>query len=114
MWRLPSVSRKLLLTAMVALLGGCGEPAPESLTRGDELYDYYCRNCHQQKGLGPFLEQLPLTSTSLKRHEISLLITRGYPRRHHDMPVFSQLSLEQADALAHFILQQRRRNTDSR
>lgn len=99
----------MILASIV--LSGCGEPSPQSLKHGDELYAYYCKSCHAQKGMGPFLERLPLTSASLKRHEVVLMIKHGYPQGHSDMPVFSQLSLEQADAIAEFILQQRHRTS---
>ena len=100
-----------LLLALTGLgLSGCGETPPERLKKGDELYSYYCRNCHEQQGMGPFLEQLPLTPASLQRHEVVLMIKHGYPQGHRGMPVFPQLSHEQADTLAHYILQQRYRH----
>ncbi|MBR9829206.1 MAG: cytochrome c [Oceanospirillales bacterium] len=99
----------LLLAATGLSLSACSEPSPEQLSRGDELYAYYCQNCHQQQGLGPLLEQLPLTPRSLKRHEIILMIKHGYSQGHGSMPVFPQLSDTQADAIAHYILQQRPR-----
>ncbi|GAA0695973.1 hypothetical protein GCM10009104_24840 [Marinobacterium maritimum] len=109
--RLPHL---LLLTLTGLGLSGCGETPPERLKEGDELYAYYCRNCHEQKGMGPYLEQLPLTATSLKQHEVVLMIKHGYPQGHRSMPVFPQLSHEQADALALYILQQRyRRRTQA-
>ncbi len=101
----------LLLSAMAGLgLSGCGETPPEKLKKGDELYAYYCRSCHEQQKMGAFLEQLPLTPASLKHHEVVLMIKHGYPQGHRSMPVFPQLSHEQADAVARFILQQRYRH----
>jgi mono/diheme cytochrome c family protein len=86
------------------LLTGCGDPPPGQMKQGDELYTYYCQNCHQQSGLGPFLERLPPTEPPLQRHEIVLMIEQ---RKTH-MPTFSQLSDQQADALAAFVIERRR------
>ncbi|GAA0791413.1 c-type cytochrome [Marinobacterium sediminicola] len=107
--RTPGLIRLLLLPLTGLILSGCSDPSPQQLKKGDELYSYYCRNCHEVKGLGPFLEQLPLTASSLKQHEVVLMIKHGYPQGHEAMPVFTQLSHEQADAVARFILQQRYR-----
>jgi len=90
------------------LLTACSDPPPERMKQGDQLYAYYCQNCHQQTGLGPFLEQVPLTERSLQRHEIVLMIKHGYDQGHKHMPTFSQLSDLQADALAAFVIERRR------
>lgn len=90
------------------LLTACGDPPPERMKQGDQLYAYYCQNCHQQTGLGPFLGQVPLTERSLQRHEIVLMIKHGYDQGHKHMPTFSQLSDLQADALAAFVIERRR------
>jgi mono/diheme cytochrome c family protein len=90
------------------LLTGCGDPPPGQMKQGDELYTYYCQNCHQQSGLGPFLERLPPTEPPLQRHEIVLMIKHGYEQRKTHMPTFSQLSDQQADALAAFVIERRR------
>jgi len=89
------------------LLSGCGDPPPERMKRGDRLYAYYCQECHQRSGLGPMLEQLPLTESSMKYHEIILMIKHGYIQGHTQMPTFQQLSDQQADALASFLMEQR-------
>ncbi len=109
MRRISRLSRLLLVALAGFGLSGCGEPSPDKLQDGDELYAYYCRSCHEQQGLGAYLEQLPLTSASLKQHEVVLMIKHGYPQGHRNMPMFPQLSHEQADTLARYILQQRYR-----
>jgi len=96
----------VLITSL--LLTGCGDPPPERMKKGDQLYSYYCLNCHEQSGLGPFLQQLPLRERSLQRHEIVLMIKHGYDQGHTHMPTFRQLSDQQADALAAFVIQHRR------
>lgn len=94
-----------LITAL--LLAGCGDPPPERMKRGDQLYTYYCQNCHQQENLGPFMEQIPVTEHSLQQHEIVLMIKHGYKQGHQHVPTFSQLSDQQADALATFVIETR-------
>ncbi len=104
-----TLSRRLLPVLLGLSLGGCGETPPERLKAGDALYAYYCQSCHERSGLGPLLEQLPMTPASLQHHEVMLMIKHGYPQGHRSMPVFPQLSDQQADALAGYILQQRKR-----
>lgn len=100
--------RYFVLSIIPLLLTACGETPPERMKQGDKLYAYYCQNCHQKAGLGPFLEQVPLTERSLQRHEIVLMIKHGYDQGHTHMPTFSQLSDLQADALAEFVIERRR------
>lgn len=106
---MPARLRPLLLMLTPLALSACSDPPPERLKGGDELYAYYCRNCHQQQGLGPQLERLPARTPPLQRHEVVLMIKHGYGEAHRNMPVFTQLSDAQADAVAHYILLQRQR-----
>lgn len=91
----------------VLLLTGCGDPPPERMKSGDRLYAYYCQDCHLRSGLGPMLERIPFTDNSMKYHEIVLMIKHGYSQGHSQMPTYQQLSDEQADALASFLMEQR-------
>jgi len=103
------------MAATVALLlSGCGDPSPERMKRGDRLYAYYCQDCHQRSGLGPMLEQIPFTENSMRHHEVVLMIKHGYKQGHTLMPAFHQLSDEQADALAGFLIEQRLQQAKSR
>lgn len=105
--------RVLTLLASVTallLLSGCDQtPDPKSLTRslktGNDLYAYYCKDCHRNRGLGPHLENLPVTERSLKDYEIMLIIKFGYSDR-HSMPSFD-LSDENAEAIAEYLVQVR-------
>src|SRR5690554_449777 len=97
-----------VIPVLSLLLIGCGDPPPERMKKGDQLYGYYCRKCHETTGLGPFLEQVPLTERSMQQHEIVLMIKHGYDQGHAHMPTFKQLSDQQADALAQFVIEQRR------
>lgn len=96
--------RTLLLGfTLLPLLSGCGETPPERMKAGDELYGYYCLDCHQQKGMGPYLENAPAGADAPAIYEIVLMVKHGYDLGHKGMPSFPQLSDEQADAVASFI-----------
>ncbi len=102
--------RPLLIGLVVMpLLSGCGDTPPERMKAGDELYEYYCRSCHENKGLGPYLEQFPAGPDAPAIYEIVLMIKHGYDLGHKGMPSFPQLSDEQADAVSDFIHSRRPR-----
>lgn len=96
-----------LLPLLLPLLQGCGETPPERMTKGEQLYDYYCRHCHREQGLGPYLEHLPAGPDAAAPYEIVLMIKHGYNLGHRGMPSFPQLSEKQADAVALYIHQRR-------
>lgn len=94
----------VLVMLSMLLLSGCDrEINPSRLKNGDELYTYYCEGCHKARGLGPLLENIPVTEQSLKDYEIVLVIKYGY-NDNHSMPTFAELSPEQADAIASYIV----------
>ena len=91
----------------VLLLTGCGDTPPERMKKGVQLYAYYCQECHERSGLVPMLAEIPLSKASLKHHEIVLMIKHGFTQGHSRMPAFPQLTDQQADALAAFVIKQR-------
>lgn len=97
--------RPLLLPGLVLLLGpsltACDRSNPATLQQGDELYDYYCASCHEERGLGRQLEHLPPQQRSMQAHEIVLMVTRGYTGQHPEFTL-AELSDSQADALARY------------
>lgn len=100
------ISLALLILA-TSLLAGCEKPFdPSKLTGGEELYSYYCMECHKRNGLGEHLEQVPVNKAPLKDYEIVLIIKYGY-NKSHAMPTFGNLSAEQADAIATYLITQR-------
>ncbi|SEG61455.1 Cytochrome C oxidase, cbb3-type, subunit III [Marinobacterium lutimaris] len=82
-------------------MSGCSSKDPDRLSKGDDLYDYYCAACHEENNLGRYLEQVPLHQRQMQAYEIVLMLKQGYSGAH---PEFSlpQLSDEQADAVARF------------
>ena len=87
------------------LLSACStEKDPALLRKGDELYAYYCKECHNRVGIGPFYEQLPAGRQRLQSYQIVLMIKYGYDVEGHRMPEFTHLSDEQADALAEYVV----------
>ncbi|WP_370279706.1 cytochrome c [Pontibacterium sp.] len=98
----------LLVACLSLATTGCEQKFdPARLTKGDELYDYYCIGCHKSRGLGPYLENLPITENSLKDYQIMLVIKYGY-NESHSMPTFDNLSAEQAEAVSSYMVQKRR------
>lgn len=104
----------LFFVLSLVCLSGCDrELDPSKLSQGDELYAYYCQGCHKARGLGDYLENLPLIDTSLKDYEILLVIKYGYNTT-HSMPTFSNLSDEQADAIATYLVKTRQQHQQSK
>lgn len=98
----------LLVACLSMATSGCEKKFdPTRLTGGKELYDYYCIGCHETRGLGPYLENLPITENSLKDYQIMLVIKYGY-NESHSMPTFDNLSAEQAEAVSSYMVQKRR------
>ncbi len=90
-----------LLLSCLSLLSACSSDDPSRLSKGDELYEYYCAACHEDRGLGRYLEKVPLNSRNMKAYEIVLMLKQDYSGKH---PPFSlpQLTDKQADAVAAF------------
>lgn len=93
--------RLLIQLPSLFILTACSGDDPARLTKGDELYDYYCAACHEERGLGRHLEKLPLNLRNMKAYEIVLMLKQHYSSKH---PAFSlpQLSDAQAAAFARF------------
>lgn len=95
----------LLLTLCGSLLlTGCDrEIPPERMKSGEDLYNYYCKTCHENRGPGAHMEYLA-DQEPMKPYKIILMIKYGYNQDKHSMPVFDQLSEEQADAVARHVV----------
>lgn len=91
----------LLLSSLI--LSGCAEENPLQLKQGDQLYSYYCMQCHIKNGVGAMYEYLPENRKKMTSYEIVLMIKHGYSMG-HQMPVFTQLSDKQADAIAKYVV----------
>lgn len=102
------LSRPLLLLSLFILLAGCKQsPDPSRMTRGDQLYDYYCRECHTYRGLGDELQNLPVGVSQLEVNDLILMIKHGY-RFGHPMGHFPQMSDQQAETVARYAVELRR------
>lgn len=94
----------LILTLSCLLISGCEqELTPDRMTSGEDLYNYYCMNCHEQHGPGAHMERYA-DKEPMKPYKIILMIKFGYNQDKHSMPVFDQLSEEQADAIARHVI----------
>jgi len=100
--------RRFTLTAItlsLALLAGCGERAPKHLLAGDRLYDFYCQECHQNRGPGAHLEKRDQSKPALEAHELFVLIRYGYHLRHKNLPSFPELTPIQTDRLVSYVIE---------
>jgi len=93
------LKRFILLTVLTFTLSGCNDDSPERMKAGDQLYGYYCQQCHVKKGLGANMEHISAERRNLKDYEIVLMIKYGY-QMGHEVNSFSQLSDDQAQAIA--------------
>nr|WP_232846276.1 cytochrome c [Amphritea pacifica] len=85
-------------------LCGCSDSAPQTdSTDGEKLYGLYCETCHKSDGSGKFLKGIPANRyTSLQKDQVIMLIRQGDPSR-PDMPTFTNLTEEQASAIADYL-----------
>lgn len=107
------LSQLLALCLISTFLIGCGEKDPSRLKTGEELYSYYCMDCHKKENLGGYFENYPKKARPLKDYEIVLIIKYGYSNG-HSMPVFSQLSDAQADTVARYAVSLREKYSPER
>jgi len=102
---------RLILSALLLLtLVGCSDEAeqnvaltPETMTRGSDLYNYYCRHCHKVRGPGELLEHRDTSRRALKNHELMMLMQFGDSERHRNMPTFMDTDPEKLQLIANYI-----------
>ncbi|WP_415899262.1 c-type cytochrome [Neptuniibacter sp. QD48_11] len=93
-----------LLCTTALLLSGCDrEIPPERMKSGEDLYGYYCKECHTKHGPGAYMEKFA-GKEPMEAYKIILMIKYGYNKEKHSMPVFDQLSEKQADAVAQYVV----------
>jgi len=107
------LSQICYLLLLCTAISGCTEEDPLKLKQGDQLYSYYCMQCHIKNGVGAMYEHLPQNRKKMASYEIVLMIKHGYSMG-HQMPVFSQLSDEQADAIAEFVVKIQKEQPEKR
>ncbi|WP_168926827.1 c-type cytochrome [Nitrincola schmidtii] len=102
----------LTLAAVMFLISGCDrEPSPKNMTRGDQLYAYYCQECHTYQGLGAQLQNLPPGVNQLQVHDVVLIIKHG-AQLGHPMGRFPGLSDQQAFTVAEYAVAMRRQERE--
>ncbi|WP_299180280.1 cytochrome c [uncultured Neptuniibacter sp.] len=98
------ISAYFVLLFCSLILAGCDrETPPEKMTAGEDIYGYYCKNCHENKGPGANMERFA-GKQPMKPYKIILMIKYGFNQDSHSMPLFDQLSEEQADAVARYVV----------
>ncbi|QEW05436.1 c-type cytochrome [Nitrincola iocasae] len=102
-----------LLLFMLFLTACDADIPPAKMTSGEQLYGYYCRECHTYRGLGDELQNLPVGISQLQVHDVVLIIKHGY-QFGHPMGHFPDLSDEQANTVARYAVDLRRRQREQR
>ena len=89
---------------LALLLSGCSDSDMQTTsTDGKELYSLYCDSCHKSDGSGKFLKGIPANKmTRLRYDQVVLLIRQGDPGR-PDMPFFTNLTQQQAEAIVNYL-----------
>lgn len=95
------------LTLLTFVLAGCTDDQDKlaNLRSGDELYTYYCADCHAKRGPGAKFENRNKNRRALAEYQILLLMEMGDPKRHAGMPTFPQLEPAQKGKIARHIVQ---------
>jgi len=109
-----TIKSTLFLTAalLVGGLAGCSrEDASEAASPADDialgktLFNDNCTDCHNRSGRGDYLNRIP--ATLLTRRSASELATWIEGRdMHREMPSFTDLSNQEREALAAYLLSQ--------
>lgn len=105
----------LLLAATLLVVGcedsaapsaGAGHQHPE-LTTGEELFNLHCSPCHGTKGWGNFLKGMPAAAaTEMSAGGIAHKVrTRRSPDDPLQMPVFDDMSAQEATKIANYVLE---------
>ncbi|MCV6589515.1 MAG: cytochrome c [Marinobacterium sp.] len=112
---LPSINHTLYMVmtcVLVGLLSGCNSEesnlavrTPEQMTRGSELYNYYCRHCHKIRGPGELLNNRDPSRPPLEHHQLIVLMQFGDRERHRNMPTFLDVRPAQLDRIADYVVQ---------
>lgn len=103
----------LFLLSLLFLTACEREVPPSKMTSGDQLYAYYCQECHTYRGLGAELQNLPAGVSQLQVHDVVLIIKHGY-QFGHPMGHFPDLSNEQANTVATYAVDLRRHQREQR
>lgn len=103
------MSSRLLPTTLLVLSGlilsGCNSNEIAEMNHGDELYEYYCMDCHRRSGVGPLLENIPAQQFKHRHHEIMLIMLHRYDKYHPTLDLRDQISPAKADKIAEYIMQ---------
>ncbi len=87
------------------MLVACGDDeAASRLTSGKELFAHFCAPCHRETGDGSFLRGVPpIKDSGLSYRELVDHIKGQERREDTRMPVFDNLTREQAEAIAVYL-----------
>lgn len=106
------INQWLFLAAVLVLISGCDrEISPKNMTRGDQLYAYYCQECHTYEGLGAQLQNLPPGVNQLQVNDVVLIIKHG-AQLGHPMGRFPDLTDQQALTVAEYAVAMRRQERE--
>jgi Cytochrome c, mono- and diheme variants len=104
--------KSALVLAIALTLAGCGNKAPEEdstdraqIAQGEALFKENCTKCHAHAGRGDYLDRIPATLLT-RRSAKELAIWIEGRDMHREMPSFTDLSDQEREALAAYLLSQ--------
>ena len=77
---------------------------PERMTKGSDLYNYYCQHCHSIRGPGALLENRDQSRPPLKNHQLMVLMQFGDDQRHRGQPTFRDNDPEKLQLIANYVV----------
>ncbi len=106
--------KKFLMVAVICtLVSACSrdeDPAAAAakaqhaatIAGGEKLFNQYCSTCHERRGRGDYLHNIPVTLLNRRSPAELMAWIRG-SEKHREMPNFRQLSDEERVQLATFL-----------
>lgn len=101
----------LMITFLVACESDKNPHDHPELKTGKQLYDFHCAACHGENGTGNFLSGIPANRNT--QLTIDQIIKRVLAKEPGDskrkMPVFPEMSQEEAHKIAAYLLELKRK-----
>jgi len=103
----------IFIIAISMILSACGQDKHDhpNLSTGEDYYNTHCAACHKKDGTGLFLKGIPANiATNKSKTDIIFHIKIVSDENNAKMPVFTNMPDNEAQKVAHYLLQLKKRH----